>query len=686
MFYELRHISSGLIVGICVLAIGVSGVTWAHDAANGSNADATVDLDLTYVERFPRFDYDDTSSGRTDPQARGWPVAGSAVTFEAHVVNQGVASSGPYAWRVLFDGSVALTGQSGGLESGAEEVLVFAWTWEKARHMLRFEIDTTNTVPSEVSELNNVLEIETDALSAGFWMEESLFDELNRRQVEVGDGANSAADWAQRQIQAWNDVMRGSHWPLTPLGIYERMRLDKFIVVADGALPLAGGLPTNNPDSQDKTVDVMWGFPSSELASFADPNGRFFIDRSLIHELGHARYLIDLYGLNVHFRNTRLSAAIDSTQTTIPVVDTGGLSSFGEVVINGEAITYASKSVDELLGASRGSRGTTPRVHESDSMVGDAVLTLDDGVGNMIMGSCALPMHTWDALYITKTPGIMSSHPAPHGGVSEHSAWALERIAGERPVCGNQNAPCNLGEYLQLLPDDSFLRFVDIDGDPIGGAEVWLFQAQPSPGWYAERYLNQPTLLLTTNLDGLVNVGRNPFGDASIVHGYGFSNAVMFGRISLPNGIVRFFFVEVTDFNLAFGRGDTSGAIYTLQICATPVCEVSGRAVSTHTPSRQPLRMNKTQTGTEISWEDVGGAAIGADCRPETYNVYRGTRNAMIAGDFGSGLACGVTSPSFMDLEPSPPSGVTYVYLVSAVEGGIEGPLGPNRVNVSTCE
>src|SRR5262249_18472493 len=172
-------------------------------------------------------------------------------------------------------------------------------------------IDTGNAVAEE-EEQNNDLSVYTNAISIGLWVEQTVYNYFLAHQRELS-GAHSTSweNWAERQVTRWNDVLfAGAVYPDTPNGVLDRIRLDKITVVADGALPLNGGLPTNDPDLNDHTVDLEWGFPATLITQ---SNGNFYgnttsvaldnpfyYEQSLIHELGHARYLIDNYGFNVH--------------------------------------------------------------------------------------------------------------------------------------------------------------------------------------------------------------------------------------------------------------------------------------------------------------------------------------------------------------------------------------------------
>lgn len=257
----------------------------------------TIDLNVTHIERTPRYDYD---------APKGWPEPGDTVTFHAHVRNWGNATvpSADYVWAV--DGVPLMSGTLASLLPGEDRVVEYSWTWQDGPHTIGFTIDPENLVPEIVEENNEIVD-RTNALAVGFWVEQSVYDFFQQRQVELGLGSNSWEDWAQRHIRRWNRMFEDAVWPLTPEGVIDRVRLDKVTVVPDGALPLSWGLPTNHPDTRDRTVDMMWGFPGEQVDGetylgrhYLDPQGPFTYEGSLIHELNHARYLIDTYGFDVH--------------------------------------------------------------------------------------------------------------------------------------------------------------------------------------------------------------------------------------------------------------------------------------------------------------------------------------------------------------------------------------------------
>lgn len=253
----------------------------------------TIDLDVTYIERTPRYDYD---------AAKGWPDPGDVVTFHAHVRNWGnvTVPSVDFAWAV--DEALATSGPLTSLLPDEDRVVDFSWTWQDGPHTIGFTIDPANGIAETVEENNEIVD-RTNALAVGFWVEQTVYDYFRQHQIELGLESNSWEDWAQRHMRRWNEMFEDAVWPLAPAGVIDRVRLDKVTVVADGALPLSWGLPTNHPDTRDKTVDMMWGFPKTLVDSGFYPvnlGGPFNYEGSLIHELHHARYLIDTYGFDVH--------------------------------------------------------------------------------------------------------------------------------------------------------------------------------------------------------------------------------------------------------------------------------------------------------------------------------------------------------------------------------------------------
>jgi hypothetical protein len=143
----------------------------------------------------------------------------------------------------------------------------------------------------------------------------------------------------------------------------------------------------------------------------------------------------------------------------------------------------------------------------------------------------------------------------------------MNLIAGHRAVCGNYNAPCNIGVFLNDLPNENHLTITDACNVAIPNATVNVYRAEPKNGvWYGKIYDNIPDITLTTDNLGEVSLGRCPFDDDEVVdHGYGYSNGVVIVRIE-AFGQVFYRFLEVMDFNMQYWSGNTVSANYTISV------------------------------------------------------------------------------------------------------------------------
>ncbi|HEY3266195.1 MAG TPA: hypothetical protein VGM37_04665 [Armatimonadota bacterium] len=254
------------------------------------------DLDAMYIERTPRIDYD------ANKATGGWPKPGQRVVWKAHLHNWGDRDVPSVNYQWILDGVPVLTGVLYNWKAGADETVTCPWRWEQKRHELAFLLDTRNAYPDERTKANNQIAIATDALAVGYWVEDGLARHMHEHQIEMGDGMNSFEDWGQRQMNRWNQMFANARYATSPSGIVDRVRLDTVVHVPSGALPFNGGLPTNNPDAKDKTVDLMWGMVARDMDTFWKPSqsGPFYYEYGLMHELDHARYLVDAYGFDVH--------------------------------------------------------------------------------------------------------------------------------------------------------------------------------------------------------------------------------------------------------------------------------------------------------------------------------------------------------------------------------------------------
>jgi len=500
------------------------------------------DLDVTLIERTPKYNYDATKNN---------PAAGDPVTFYGHIRHWGDATSATlasvdYVWKI--DGVVV----GGGTLTNFEplpppfnfdytgypnpndsttlrnpsywpknpavfpttpaptgwRIVTLPWTWQTGRHTVELVVDPNNTI-TEKSEVNNQRKDYTDAISLGVYVEESTWRYFHLYQQELGVGSNSWEDWIQRHMAKQNELYQTAIYPgITPNGISTRVRIDRIIVVPDNMLPLYGGLPTNNPDNSDHTVDLMWGFEAYDPNTNSyylnhtslDGTNPFYIERGVVHELGHARYLVDSYGFNVHDN--------DPSNRTVQIYENG----------------------------------------------------------QWIVGTYLPWVSSGDMVYQNKYGGVMTG---PYGFVwGPYEAAMLERIASNRARCGNCNAPCNIGEYLQELPENNYFQFTDANNWPRKSVNVRVYRAAYRSGvWYGKTY--DGTYDAEFNSDpatGWVNLGQNPFtGGPAIQHTYGIANSVMIVRIQ-QDAQVWYQFVECTDFNLEYYKGNTEVAYYTIEL------------------------------------------------------------------------------------------------------------------------
>lgn len=243
------------------------------------------DVTVAWISRAPELEY---VWGSANPHVDGWPLAGTTVTWRAHVRSwRSETTAVPYVWRI--DGVEHARGVVT-LAPNAVTTVELPWLWTFDRHRIAFALEGANE-----------LEVFSDGLSVGFWVEQSFHDYFRANQSKLGIGSTGFEDWSQRTIALFNDMAAMA-------GVIDRWRLQKIVIVPDGALPL-NGLPPDaslgangatHPDQYDRTVDLMWGFRTAHLSQYTrgtrvDPLNWFYTGVGVLHELGHARYLVDVY-------------------------------------------------------------------------------------------------------------------------------------------------------------------------------------------------------------------------------------------------------------------------------------------------------------------------------------------------------------------------------------------------------
>jgi hypothetical protein len=527
---------------------------------------ALPDLNVASISRTPRYDYD---------QPKNNPLPGDLVTFSATVANRGGVQTGRFSYVWSVNGIPAASGSYSNLNPGEIVEINLDWVFENGPHIVALSVDGDNHI-QEVSEENNKLAVRVDALALGLWVEQSTYDWFNIHQVQLGLSSVSWDDWAQRQVQIWNQIFARSIHPLTPEGILERVRLDKVVVVPDGSLP--GPFPSNYPAPDDKTIDLMWGFVCEGVGacSYRSNYGSFYLDSqealivdyALLHELSHARYLDDLYGINLVADVAYLTSSIGPGDTSIHVDRVvQGMDAFSlpaVLAVGGELVVCTAARENVFMDCLRGAEGTVPRSHPVGRNLNRAAVRLQDGQGSLVMGTSALPLLGWkDHLYYNRYPDDIMSGGQVYG---QHSAYALNRIAGSRPPCGNYNRPCNLGEYQNDIPHQNVLVLFR-NGQPVSGARVEIYQAKEyAPTWYGKEFYGPPDTVYISSDSGEVEIGSFPFSNGEAhVNEY---NRLLLLKI-IDGSMVSYHFLDITQANEAYWNGHIERAYYPISLPTT---------------------------------------------------------------------------------------------------------------------
>lgn len=549
------------------------------------------DLDVLYIERCigtmnpdenglinpdenpcQRYSYDGTDTFENtviDGNLDGWPAENEVTTYVAHVKNSGtqdMTAAGSYTFKFEdTDLGVTLTktGPIPMLAIGETALIGYQHQWKSGDNFISFQAVSPS---AEKNTTNNYLKDRTNALLIAFWVEPTLYKwfsgdcnsakcigicaDLNARSGNDYDCSGSFhdqcktdgcggtgpyenivsfEDWAQRQIAHQNARFAASVHDLTPNGVLDRWSLGKVVVTdEDTDLPLQGsGPPTNRPDEDDTTPDIMWGFPwgadveESVLFGMGDiiKNGMKYHE-GLLHELTHARYVDHLYPLNVE------RFEVDWFDTTF------------------------NRDLE-------------------------SVLDPNNGTGEN------------DILHGNKTDGFMGRTADPVK-YSEYSAFVFNRIAGERPTreegaippagAGNLHAPWNFGDYYhEDWPSVNRVQVLDNFGVPINGIEVKVYRSQqdngpPLPGLRFQTGVDKLPTANVGGLDGISDLGPGSglFIEPDITSSV---KGLLLLELTANNhptwGNATYYqFLEITDVNLAYWRNPAGPAIYPVRAFA----------------------------------------------------------------------------------------------------------------------
>jgi hypothetical protein len=312
---------------------------------------AEPDLSVGWIARHPKIDYVWNS---TKPTVDGWPEEGSVVTWVANVRWLGSEPLRDVAYRWLVDGKVA---GEGSLDFEAESLVQaqLSQTWTFDRSEIVFEIDHGDAI-DETEERNNRLLVYSNALGVGLYVERTFWDGIRRTIRNSNIGASTFDDWMQLQIRRFNEMAAYAIYPETPRGVLDRWRVDEIHIVDDAALPLVPpyteakdwGAPPQAfaglyPNVLDHTVDMQWGFPADTVNHWIAGPWTMVAGNSFIHELGHARTMVDSYAWNLSTQDEiRLDPAppvifstyYDSREHGLMHFDWGHIDRYHAVVMN----------------------------------------------------------------------------------------------------------------------------------------------------------------------------------------------------------------------------------------------------------------------------------------------------------------------------------------------------------------
>ncbi|HEX6098603.1 MAG TPA: CARDB domain-containing protein [Thermoanaerobaculia bacterium] len=476
-------------------------------------AQAGPDLDVTYIERTPRYPRYRVAAGYfpqqlepgTDKDQR-WPAAGETVSYIAHVINKGNAASGPFAFEWRIDGNVARTNNtsSGSIAPGDERTFTLQRPWTTEPKRIEFRADTAGAVAEEF-EQNNTLTIGTHDLGFAFGVERGIYDRFHARLNRVG--TRSFEDFLQDYVRYFNMRLGQAVYPVSPQGIVDRIRVDKIAILDEVDAPTSAF--ARDPDQW--VIDGRWQASDGDPDNSDGMSGKWqqWVDDHIdeynqgwMHEVAHQYGLGDLYRFGIK-----------------PDDDNSPRGGVWVRHSNGSLIEYS-----ELK----------------------ALFPVVDGVGGLMGGGTTTPHH--DPTYF-----------------ESHSAGALNVNAGLRRG--------HYGEYLFDTPAQNRLKIVDAAGQPVAGATVALFQKD----YVTEDIDNAADITGVTDAAGIISLPNrsvvpvytatghvlrpNPFGQIHVVG----VNGTFLIRVT-KGSMEALEYLTLQDLNLAYWGGATGTATHTVKV------------------------------------------------------------------------------------------------------------------------
>lgn len=247
------------------------------------------DLTVGWIERTPKYEryFLDYPGGRpvvTNPDSKRWPDLNENVTWTAHIPNRGQVRSSSFTVNWWVDDVMVQSSCHEALDPGASTIVNLGRLWEGSQE-IRAEI--VPDFPGDRTERNNSLSIDSKAMTFGFIVQESTFNELNNTPNRLG--STSCEDYLNTVLDDMARRFALSTYDFAPNGAEMRIRLDKITLEPDNdSLPSA----PNDPE-----VDGGWRFPARSRGEYRNFN--ILYNNALVHELAHQLGVIDTYRFDV---------------------------------------------------------------------------------------------------------------------------------------------------------------------------------------------------------------------------------------------------------------------------------------------------------------------------------------------------------------------------------------------------
>jgi hypothetical protein len=468
---------------------------------------AGVDLD---VIRLTRLVYSDETGKWEILSRRGqkqYPIKGDRVRYRAEVVNLGQDTAQNIAATWTVDGKTVKLDKLASLKPAGELVesgefltpernnplmvhqnrttFYLDTTWQKKRQQIGIAVraGVEKGERGEINPDNNRMAIATDSLCFAYYTTELGYHRFTNAQQEglkaggipSDTQAKLAKEWGQRAkfwredtrllsssiydyiyrtCRAWDDQCEISKYPLTPNGVTTRFRSKVVVVKEPESAEATWGEGGGRAVWADEEADVSWGWIADATFPW--------------DECMNADYVRKNY--------------------------TSGAFMFVDFPMLHEA-SHAHGLVDLYIAPMKNNE-----------------VVWKDAAGNRLWpddrgGICDMRKR-WTRNGYMVGRGVMMDGDYING-YSEHSAYAMERMATKRGrfiPCNNCSGNASFGDFFNEVAEHNILELWTTDGKPLVGAKVEVAKRIDSTGFCHET----PDIVGVTNEKGQFDLGNNP--------------------------------------------------------------------------------------------------------------------------------------------------------------------------------